>query len=111
MGGDRPDQRVLHEVIPTPIWLAPNRTSPFQGEVTEEQAMKTIALAGAGVILVLLGGLWLLQGLGAVTVPPLLCLADCEPLEGPSPTWAVIGFLALAAGVFALVRAFRRRKP
>jgi hypothetical protein len=73
--------------------------------------MKTIAFAIAGVILALLGGLWLLQGLGLVNIEPVACVGACEPLEGPSPTWAVIGAVVLAAGLLALFLAFRRRAP
>lgn len=73
--------------------------------------MKTIALAVTGVILALLGGLWLVQGLGLVTIEPIACVGACEPLEGPSPTWAVIGAVVLAAGLLALFFAFRRRAP
>lgn len=62
-----------------------------------------------GVLAALLGGLWLLQGLGIVHMRPILCLADCEPLEGPSPPWAIAGFLLLAAGAFAIIRSLRRR--
>ena len=50
------------------------------------------------VIAILLGGLWLLQGLGIVHLRPILCFADCAPLQGPSVTWAVIGAIMLAAG-------------
>jgi hypothetical protein len=45
--------------------------------------VKTIALAIAGVILALLGGLWLVQGLGLVTIEPIACVGACEPLAGP----------------------------
>ena len=71
--------------------------------------MKRIALSILGVILALLGGLWLLQGLGLVSIEPIACVAECEPLEGPSPTWAVIGAAVLAAGALSLFLAFRRR--
>jgi hypothetical protein len=70
--------------------------------------MKKIALIAVGLLGALLGGLWLLQGLGVVQVPPILCFANCEPLEGPSPAWAIIGFVVFAAGVFALFKAFGR---
>jgi hypothetical protein len=63
--------------------------------------MKTAAMI-AGVIGVLLGGLWLLQGLGVVHVRPILCFADCAPIQGPSSTWAAIGIVFLAGGVFAI---------
>ncbi len=69
--------------------------------------MNKIALV-AGVVSILLGGLWLLQGLGVVHVRPILCFADCAPLQGASPTWAVIGTLLLAAGVLAIFFALRR---
>jgi proline iminopeptidase len=52
----------------------------------------------AGVISVLLGGLWILQGLGIVHVRPILCFADCEPIQGASLTWAIIGLLSVTAG-------------
>ena len=62
-----------------------------------------------GVISVLLGGLWLLQGLNLVHVRPILCFADCVPLQGPSPTWAIIGFFVVAAGVLAILYSLKRR--
>jgi hypothetical protein len=69
---------------------------------------RTIAVVlGAGAAL--LGGLWLLQGLGVVRLRPILCFAACEPVQGPSTAWAVIGGLVLAAGVAALALAVRRR--
>ena len=71
--------------------------------------MKIAALV-VGVIAVLLGSLWLLQGIG-LRIDPILCFAECEPLEGPSPLWAVIGFVVLAAGLAALVYSLRRRTP
>ena len=63
--------------------------------------MKTVALI-AGVIGVLLGGLWLLQGLGIVHVRPILCFANCTPIQGPSSTWAIVGITVFAAGVRAI---------
>ena len=51
-----------------------------------------------GLFAVLMGGLWLLQGLGIVHLQPILCFADCAPLQGPSITWAVIGALVFTAG-------------
>jgi hypothetical protein len=77
----------------------------------KDQAMKKIALIVCGLIGVGLGGLWLLQGLGLVRIAPILCVADCHPLEGPSPTWAVIGLVAFVGGAFALFQALRPRVP
>lgn len=63
-----------------------------------------------GILAVLLGGLWLLQGLGVVHLRPILCFADCAPLQGPSVTWAVIGAVLLAAGSVGIVWS-RRQNP
>lgn len=59
--------------------------------------MKTIALV-FGIVAILLGGLWLLQGLGLVHVRPILCFADCAPIQGASATWAIVGGIAMAIG-------------
>jgi type VI protein secretion system component VasK len=66
-----------------------------------------IVLFILGAVGVLLGGLWLLQGLAIVRMAPILCVADCEPLEGPSPVWAVIGLVVLLAGAYAFYRGWR----
>ncbi len=55
------------------------------------------------VIAMLLGGLWLLQGLGIVQLRPLLCFADCAPVQGPSAQWSVIGAITLALGGLGVV--------
>ena len=56
----------------------------------------------SSVIALLLGGLWLLQGLGIVHLRPILCFADCVPIQGPSGTWAVIGAVTLAVGGYGV---------
>jgi hypothetical protein len=61
-----------------------------------------------GIVAVLLGGLWFLQGVGAVHMQPILCVADCEPLEGPSPGWAAAGLVVFLVGLAALWYAIRR---
>jgi hypothetical protein len=70
--------------------------------------MRTFA-AVIGVLCLLLGGLWFLQGLDVVHVRPILCVADCVPLQGPSTTWAVAGLVALVAGIL-LIRYARRER-
>jgi hypothetical protein len=70
--------------------------------------MRWIALI-LGVLAVLLGGLWLVQGLGLVQIEPIACVAECEALEGPSMTWAGIGFALAMAGALAIMYALRRR--
>jgi hypothetical protein len=64
--------------------------------------MRIIALV-CGVIAVLLGTLWLLQGTGIVHLRPILCFADCAPVQGPSATWALIGAVMLAVGGFGIL--------
>jgi hypothetical protein len=70
--------------------------------------MRTFVLV-VSVVGALLGGLWLLQGLGLVQVGPILCFADCEPLKGPSVTWAVLGLLLLIAGALGMVYSLKHR--
>jgi hypothetical protein len=63
-----------------------------------------------GVVALLLGGLWLLQGLDLVHVDPILCAADCEPIVGFSPGWAIAGLVLVVAGCAAIYFP-RRRRP
>ncbi len=74
----------------------------------ERILMKKIGVV-AGVTSVLLGGLWLLQGVGAVHVRPILCFADCAPVQGASLAWAIAGASLVATGVIALVFSLKRR--
>lgn len=62
-----------------------------------------------GLIAAALGGLWLLQGLGVVHLRPILCFADCVPVQGRSAIWAVIGAMMLIAGCGIVVWSVRRR--
>lgn len=70
--------------------------------------MRIIALI-LGVLGALLGGLWLLQGLGLVRIEPIACVTNCETLEGPSPMWAAIGGGLLLVGLLAIFYGLRRR--
>lgn len=70
--------------------------------------MRRIALVG-GVLGVLLGGLWLLQGLGFVHLRPILCFANCAPVQGPSTTWTIVGAVVLTAGIAGIRHARARR--
>lgn len=65
--------------------------------------MMRITALICGIIAVLLGGLWLLQGLGIVHLRPLLCFADCAPVQGPSVKWAVIGAVTLTVGGISVI--------
>jgi hypothetical protein len=69
--------------------------------------MKIVALV-LGVLATLLGGLWLLQGLGIVRIDPVACVGECTPLEGPSLQWALIGAVVLAVGLFGAFIGLRR---
>lgn len=70
--------------------------------------MRLFILVG-GVIVFLLGALWFLQGVGLVTMKPLLCFANCKPVVGPDLTWFMAGIVAMAIGLVA-VWLGRRRK-
>jgi hypothetical protein len=59
-------------------------------------------------IAALLGGLWLLQGLGLVRIDPIACVGDCTPLEGPSLQWAAIGAIVLAGGLLGVYFGLKR---
>ena len=71
--------------------------------------MMRIVVLVFGIIAVLLGGLWLLQGLGIVQVRPILCFADCAPVQGPSLVWAVVGAVVLVVGGFGVL--WSRKRP
>lgn len=72
--------------------------------------MRILALV-LGVVAMLLGGLWLVQGLGWVHIEPIACVAECETLEGPSSLWAGIGAGVVVAGALAVWWGLRRRGP
>ncbi len=71
--------------------------------------MKKTICFFAGLAAALLGGLWLLQGLGIVHMRPILCFADCVPVQGASAIWAVIGAGVLAVGGAAMFWSVKRR--
>jgi hypothetical protein len=63
-----------------------------------------------GVVLTLLGLLWLLQGADLLHIRPILCVANCEPLEGGSIVWMGVGALVLVVGVLMTRVGVRRRR-
>ena len=65
--------------------------------------------AAFGIVLILLGGLWFAQGTGIVTIAPILCVAECAPLEAPSLPWTLAGLAALLVGAALLWFSLRRR--
>jgi hypothetical protein len=64
--------------------------------------------AGLGVLLTLLGLLWVLQGGAIVRIEPIMCAANCEPIQGGSPGWFAVGVLTLLGGL-RLLGVLRRR--
>jgi hypothetical protein len=71
---------------------------------------RALSLISFGLAVTLLGLLWLLQGAALVHVRPILCFADCKPLEGRSIGWTAAGTIVLLVGLAVLVVGFRRRR-
>ena len=63
---------------------------------------KSIAGTFLGAFVGFLGLVWLLQGTGVLRVRPILCMANCEEVVGPSPLWAVSGIIALIIGIITV---------
>lgn len=60
------------------------------------------------VLALLLGGLWFLQGTGLVTIEPIACIGECEPVEGPSTTWTAFGLMLVLAALVGIWFVTRR---
>jgi LPXTG-motif cell wall-anchored protein len=76
--------------------------------VQEVNVARTAARVLSGIVLILLGGLWILQGADVLRIRPILCVADCQPITGGSSTWLAIGIATLAVGLG--LAALRRRR-
>lgn len=63
----------------------------------------------SGIVLVLLGLLWALQGADLIHIQPILCFANCEPLVGGSLTWLIVGVIVLLFGIWLLTTLRRPR--
>jgi hypothetical protein len=63
-----------------------------------------------GVALTLLGLLWLLQGADLIHIRPILCVANCKPLEGGSVGWMTAGALLLVVGLLVITSGVRGRR-
>ena len=70
---------------------------------------RTLTWIVLGVASTLLGLLWLLQGADVLHIRPILCVANCKPLEGGSIAWMTGGALALVGGSLAIAAGLRRR--
>ena len=64
----------------------------------------------AGLLVAGLGLFWFAQGIGLVTVDPILCAGSCEPVRAPSPPWQIAGVLTAIAGAAAGILAGRRAR-
>lgn len=72
--------------------------------------VRTLARILFGAALMLLGLLWLLQGADLVHIRPILCVANCKPLEGGSVGWMTAGALVLVVGLLVIASGIRRRR-
>jgi hypothetical protein len=71
--------------------------------------VKKLAVSVAGIVISLLGLLWLLQGAGIVHLRPVLCFANCEEITGTSYVWAVIGMITFVSGIILIVMSFKKK--
>ncbi len=52
-----------------------------------------------GVVIAAPGLLWFLQGTAIIQIPPILCVTNCEPVVGGSPSWEAAGVVTFVVGV------------
>ena len=64
-----------------------------------KKTFKKFAVTFAGIIAILLGLLWYLQGAAIIQVCPILCFADCECLMGGSRFWEIVGPIVILMGI------------
>ena len=64
--------------------------------------MKKIITTIVGVLAVLLGLLWFLQGADILHIKPILCFGECEYIEGGSRFWEITGALLFVFGIAVL---------
>ena len=60
-----------------------------------------------GILLILLGALWSLQGADLIHLEPVACVANCEPLTGPSTTWLLAGLVTVSLGLIVTTGCIR----
>lgn len=75
-------------------------------------AWRTVALVTF--LVSALGLFWFAQGAGLITVDPILCTGDCEPVRAPSSQWQITGgitaIIGITLGTLAVHRARTRRR-
>ena len=74
--------------------------------------MKASQIIGTllGVFVAILGLLWRLQGTGMLRMRPILCIANCEEVVGPSLFWAAAGAVALIIGAIVVAVSVRHSR-
>lgn len=72
---------------------------------------KLMILFPIGILLLLLGLLWALQGAGVIHVRPILCFVNCQPITGKSTPWLITGSATFIVGVLVLIASARRKSP
>ena len=72
--------------------------------------LKKLVVAFVGIIAILLGLLWFLQGAAIIQMCPVLCFADCECLIGGSLLWEILGLIVLFIGIGVVYLGFRSSK-
>ena len=60
-----------------------------------------------GMVFTLLGVLWFLQGADLIHLEPIACVANCEPLTGPSTTWLLTGLATVVIGLIVIIGCIR----
>jgi len=73
-------------------------------------SMSARQIAGTiiGAFMAFLGLLWFLQGIGILRIRPILCIANCEEIVGPSPSWAASGAIVFVVGTILVAVSARR---
>jgi len=64
----------------------------------------------SGIVAALLGVLWSLQGANLIHLEPIACVANCEPLTGPSTTWLLTGLATVVIGLIVTIGCIRYLK-
>ncbi|MFA4941538.1 MAG: hypothetical protein WC582_03000, partial [Patescibacteria group bacterium] len=60
---------------------------------------KKISIILVGIIAILFGLLWFLQGTSIIQICPILCFADCKCLTGGSLLWTIVGLITIFIGI------------
>jgi hypothetical protein len=70
--------------------------------------LKQLAATLIGLILVIIGLVWFLQGAAILHLCPVLCFTDCECVTGGSPFWEAGGVIASIMGIGIVYFGLRR---